>query len=427
MPARIAFAIVRHFFNSITDVVVLTMKTTFSARFVQRMALTTALCAAAFSAAHADDLNIKTMIPGVPQIDAESYILIDYNSGKVLAEQNADARRDPASLTKMMTSYVIGQAMKAGKFKETDLVTIGNDAWATGNPVFKGSSLMFLKPGMQVPVSQLIRGINLQSGNDACVAMADFAAGSQDAFVGLMNSYVSALGLKNSHFQTVHGLDAEGQYSSARDMALIGQALIRDVPNEYSIYKEKEFTFNGIRQTNRNGLLWDNSLNVDGIKTGHTDKAGYNLVASATEGQMRLISAVMGGRTFKGHETESKKLLTWGFRFFETVNPLKAGKEFASEPVWFGDNDRASLGVDKDLYLTIPRGRMKDLKASYVLNTTELHAPLQKNQVVGTINFQLDGKTIDQRPLVVLEEIPEGNFFGKIIDYIKLMFHHWFG
>ena len=403
------------------------MKTTFSARFVQRMALTTALCAAALSAAHADDLNIKTMIPGVPQIDAESYILIDYNSGKVLAEQNADARRDPASLTKMMTSYVIGQAMKAGKFKETDLVTIGNDAWATGNPVFKGSSLMFLKPGMQVPVSQLIRGINLQSGNDACVAMADFAAGSQDAFVGLMNSYVTALGLKSSHFQTVHGLDADGQYSSARDMALIGQALIRDVPNEYSIYKEKEFTFNGIRQTNRNGLLWDNSLNVDGIKTGHTDKAGYNLVASATEGQMRLISAVMGGRTFKGRETESKKLLTWGFRFFETVNPLKAGKEFASEPVWFGDNDRASLGVDKDLYLTIPRGRMKDLKASYVLNSTELHAPLQKNQVVGTINFQLDGKTIDQRPLVVLQEIPEGNFFGKIIDYIKLMFHHWFG
>jgi D-alanyl-D-alanine carboxypeptidase (penicillin-binding protein 5/6) len=327
----------------------------------------------------------------------------------------------------MMTSYVIGQAMKAGKFKESDLVTIGNDAWATGNPVFKGSSLMFLKPGMQVPVSQLIRGINLQSGNDACVAMADYVAGSQDAFVGLMNSYVNALGLKNTHFQTVHGLDADGQYSSARDMALIGQSLIRDVPNEYTIYKEKEFTFNGIRQMNRNGLLWDNSLNVDGIKTGHTDKAGYNLVASATEGQMRLVSAVMGGRTYKGRETESKKLLTWGFRFFETVNPIKAGKEFASEPAWFGDNDRASLGVDKDVYLTIPRGRMKDLKASYVLTTSELHAPLQKNQVVGTINFQLDGKIIDQRPLVVLQEIPEGNFFGNIIDYIKLMFHHWFG
>ena len=389
------------------------MKTTLSVRFVQRLALTTALTAATLGAAHADDLNIKTMIPGAPQIDAESWILIDYNSGKVLTEQNADSRRDPASLTKMMTSYVIGQAMKAGKFKDSDLVTIGNDAWATGNPVFRGSSLMFLKPGMQVPVSQLIRGINLQSGNDACVAMADYVAGSQDAFVGLMNNYVKALGLQNSHFQTVHGLDAEGQYSSARDMALIGQALIRDVPNEYSIYKEKEFTFNGIRQTNRNGLLWDNSLNVDGIKTGHTDKAGYNLVASATEGQMRLISAVMGGRTFKGREAESKKLLTWGFRFFETVSPLKAGKEFASEPAWFGDNDRASLGVDKDVYLTIPRGRMKDLKASYVLSTSELHAPLQKNQVVGTINFQLDGKTIEQRPLVVLQEIQEGNSSAK--------------
>ncbi|MTD40706.1 D-alanyl-D-alanine carboxypeptidase DacA [Erwinia sp. CPCC 100877] len=398
-----------------------------STRFTRRLAIAATVALTTVSAAQAEDINIKTMIPGAPQIDAESWVLIDYNSGKVLAEHNADARRDPASLTKMMTSYVIGQAMKAGKFKETDLVTIGKDAWATGNPVFKGSSLMFLKPGMEVPVSQLIRGINLQSGNDACVAMADYVAGSQDAFVGLMNNYAGALGLQNTHFETVHGLDADGQYSSARDMAKIGQALIRDVPDEYAIYKEKEFTFNGIRQMNRNGLLWDKNLNVDGIKTGHTSKAGYNLVASATEGQMRLISVVMGGRTFKGRESESKKLLTWGFRFFETVNPLRAGKEFASEPVWFGNSDRASLGVDKDVYLTIPRGRMKDLKASYVLNSSELHAPLQKNQVAGTINFQLDGKTIEQRPLVVLKEIDEGNFFSRIIDYIKLMFHHWFG
>ena len=403
------------------------MKTTFSARFVQRMALTTALCAAALSAAHADDLNIKTMIPGVPQIDAESYILIDYNSGKVLAEQNADARRDPASLTKMMTSYVIGQAMKAGKFKESDLVTIGNDAWATGNPVFKGSSLMFLKPGMQVPVSQLIRGINLQSGNDACVAMADFAAGSQDAFVGLMNSYVNALGLKNSHFQTVHGLDADGQYSSARDMALIGQALIRDVPNEYSIYKEKEFTFNGIRQTNRNGLLWDNSLNVDGIKTGHTDKAGYNLVASATEGQMRLISAVMGGRTFKGRETESKKLLTWGFRFFETVTPIKPDATFVTQRVWFGDSNEAKLGAGEAGSITLPKGQLKNLKASYTLNQPQLTAPLEKGQVVGTIDFKLNDKTIEQRPLIVMESVKEGGFFSRMIDFVLMKLHGWFG
>lgn len=415
------------FFTLFTDVVVPIMKYNFASRSIKRIALSSLLAIGMVNVVHADDVNLKTMIPGVPQIDAEAYILIDYNSGKVLAESNADARRNPASLTKMMTSYVIGQAMKAGKFTENDVVTVGQDAWATGNPVFKGSSLMFLKPGDRVPVSLLIRGINLQSGNDACVAMADYVAGSQDAFVGLMNNYVKALGLQNTHFQTVHGLDADGQYSSARDMALIGQALIRDVPNEYAIYKEKEFTFNNIRQMNRNGLLWDTSMNVDGIKTSHTESAGFNLVASATEGQMRLISAVLGGHTSKGRESESKKLLTWGFRFFETVSPLKAGREFASEPVWFGDTDRAQLGVDKDVYLTIPRGRMKDLKASYTLNSTELDAPLAKNQVVGTINFQLDGKTIEQRPLVVLNEVQEGGFFSRMIDHIKLMFHRWFG
>lgn len=403
------------------------MKNVTTPRLFNRLALSTVLVMGVVSASFADDVNLKTMIPGVPQIDAESYILIDYNSGKVLAEMNADARRDPASLTKMMTSYVIGQAIKAGKITPNDVVTVNKDAWATGNPVFKGSSLMFLKPGDRVPVSQLNRGIILQSGNDACVAMADYAAGSQDAFVGLMNNYVSALGLQNTHFETVHGLDAPGQFSSARDMAMIGKALIRDVPDEYATYKEKEFTFNNIRQMNRNGLLWDSNLNVDGIKTGHTESAGYNLVASATEGQMRLISAVLGGHSMKGRENESRKLLTWGFRFFETVAPLKAGKEFAAEPVWFGDSDSVKLGVDSDAYLTIPRGRMKDLKASYVLDNQELHAPLAKNQRVGTINFQLDGKTIEQRPLVVLNEVKEGNFFSRMVDYVKLMFHHWFG
>ncbi|WP_340620748.1 D-alanyl-D-alanine carboxypeptidase DacA [Xenorhabdus siamensis] len=397
-----------------------------TSRFIRNAALSLALATSVSAFANTDD-NFKTMIPGVPQIDAEAYILIDYNSGKILAEKNSDVRRDPASLTKMMTSYVIGQAIKSGKIGPNDIVTVGKDAWATGNPVFKGSSLMFLKPGDKVSVAMLSRGINLQSGNDACVAMADYVAGSQDAFVSLMNKYVQSLGLKNTYFQTVHGLDAEGQYSSAHDMALIGQALIRDVPDEYAIYKEKEFTYNNIRQPNRNGLLWDKSLNVDGIKTGHTSGAGYNLVSSATEGNMRLIATVMGSPTFKGRETDSKKLLTWGFRFFETVSPLRADKEFASEPVWFGDTDKVQLGVEQDVYLTIPRGRLKDLKASYVLNSNELHAPLAKDQVVGTINFQLDGKTIEQRPLVVMQEVKEGGFFNRIFDYIRLTFHHWFG
>ncbi|AKJ41859.1 D-alanyl-D-alanine carboxypeptidase DacA [Pragia fontium] len=400
---------------------------TFSHTLLKSLTLGALIALGSTSVVSADDVNLTTIIPAVPQIDAEAYILIDYNSGKVLAEMNADARRDPASLTKMMTSYVIGQSIKAGKISLNDNVNISKEAWATGNPVFKGSSLMFLQPGMQVKVSDLNRGIIIQSGNDACVAMAEHVAGSQDAFVNIMNNYVNALGLKNTHFQTAHGLDAEGQYSSARDMALIGQALIRDVPEEYLVYKEKEYYFNNIKQPNRNGLLWDTSLNVDGIKTGHTSAAGYNLVASATEGNMRLISVVMGGRTFKGREAESKKLLTWGFRFFETVTPLQVGKEFASEPVWFGDTDRVQLGVDQNASLTIPRGRLNDLKASYTLTNSEINAPLVKGQAVGTINFQLDGKTIEQRPLVVLNEVKEGGFFSRMVDHIKLMFHRWFG
>lgn len=403
------------------------MKNFAPSRVVRNTLLGTALLFTISHFAQANEPFPNSPIPAVPDIDAEAYVLIDYNSGKVLAEKNADQRRDPASLTKMMTSYVIGQAIKSGKIGANDMVTVNEDAWATGNPVFKGSSLMFLKPGDRVSVSQLTRGINLQSGNDACVAMADHVAGDQTNFVQLMNGYVSKLGLQNTHFQTVHGLDAEGQYSSARDMALIGQALIRDVPEEYAIYKEKEFTFNNIRQTNRNGLLWDKSLSVDGIKTGHTSGAGYNLVASATEGDMRLISVVMGGKSMKGRDAESKKLLTYGFRFYETVKPLQAGVEFASEPVWFGDENNVKLGVTEDLFLTIPRGRLKDLKASYDVTNKELEAPLKKGQAVGTINFQLDGKTIEQRPLVVLKDVEEGGFFSRLIDYIKLLFHRWFG
>ena len=365
--------------------------------------------------------------PAPPQVEAKAWILMDYASGKVLAEGNADDRLDPASLTKMMTSYVVGQALKSGKIKRDDMVTIGQDAWATGNPKLKGSSLMFLKPGDRIPVSELNKGIVIQSGNDACIALADYVAGSQDAFIGLMNNYVKAFGLKNTHFMTVHGLDAEGQYSTARDMALIGQALIRDVPEEYALNKEKEFTFNHIRQMNRNRLLWSTNLQVDGIKTGHTSGAGNNLVASATENDMRLISVVLGTATDAARFRESEKLLTWGFRFFETVTPIKADKAFAQQRVWFGDQKEVNLGVEKDAALTLPKGQMKNLKASYTLTTPQLEAPLTKNQVVGTIDFQLDGKTIEQRPLVVMEEVPEGNFFSRIVDFVLMQFHSLFG
>ncbi len=358
--------------------------------------------------------------PAAPQIDAKAWILMDYNSGKVLTEHQADDRLDPASLTKMMASYVIGQALKSGKINKDDMVTVGKDAWATGNPVLQGSSLMFLKPGDRIPVSELNKGIIIQSGNDASIALADYVAGSQDSFVGLMNNYVKALGLQNTHFKTVHGLDSDGQYSTARDMALIGQALIRDVPDEYAIHKEKEFTFNKIRQYNRNRLLWSTNLQVDGIKTGHTSGAGNNLVASAVDGDQRLISVVLGTATDAIRFRESEKLLTWGFRFYETVTPIKAGKPFATQRVWYGERSEVNLGVAKDAAITLPKGQLKNLKASFTLTQPQLTAPLAKNQVVGTIDFQLDGKSVDQRPLVVLEEVKEAGFFGRIWDFIVM-------
>ncbi|MBW7982285.1 serine hydrolase [Enterobacillus tribolii] len=365
--------------------------------------------------------------PAAPEINAKAWVLMDYDSGKILTESNADARLDPASLTKIMASYVIGQSIKSGKITPNDMVVVGKDAWATGNPVLRGSSLMFLKPGDRVPVSELNKGMVIQSGNDASIALADYVAGSQDAFVNLMNKYVAAWGLKNTTFKTVHGLDSAGQYSSARDMALISQRLIADTPEEYAIHKEKEFTFNKIRQVNRNRLLWDTSLNVDGIKTGYTNGAGHNLVASATDGPMRLISVVLGAPSDRIRFDESKKLLTWGFRFYETVTPVKAGQPFVTQKVWFGDENEIALGMDKNASITIPRGQMKNLKASYNLSQKVLEAPLSKGQVVGTIDFQLDGKTIDQKPLVVLADVQEAGFFGRIWDFILLKINQLFG
>lgn len=369
--------------------------------------------------------------PGVPQIEAKAYILMDYHSGTVLAEQRADEKLDPASLTKMMSSYAIGQAIKAAKIRNEDIVTVGKDAWATGNPALRGSSLMFLKPGDQIPVIELNKGIVIQSGNDASIALADYVAGSQDAFVGLMNNYAKALNLTNTHFLTVHGLDAPGQFSTARDMALLGQALIRDVPEEYALHKEKEFTFNNIRQPNRNRLLWSSNLNVDGIKTGHTSGAGHNLVASATQGNMRLISVVLGAPTDAIRFRDSEKLLTWGFRFFETVKPVQANTPFTSQRVWYGEQREARLGVADDVAITLPKGQLANLKASFTLSDAHLSAPLAKHQQVGTIDFVLDGKVIAQKPLVVLDAVPEAGFFGRLWDAIWLrvtgLFASWFG
>ncbi|MBG2915902.1 serine hydrolase [Proteus terrae] len=364
--------------------------------------------------------------PVPPQIEAKSYVLMDYNSGKILASEKPDERLDPASLTKIMSSYVVGQAIKEGRMSPDDTVIVGRNAWATGNPVLKGSSLMFLKPGDQVKVIDLNRGMVIQSGNDASIALAEHVAGSQETFVDLMNSYANKLGLKNTHFKTVHGLDSEGQYTTAQDMALLTVAMIRDVPSEYEIHKEKEFTFNNIRQPNRNRLLWNKNMNVDGVKTGHTNGAGYNLVSSATEGNMRLIAVVLGTPSDKVRFAESEKLLGWGFRFFETVTPVKADTPLTTQKVWYGDKGEVSLGVANDASITIPKGELKNLKASFTLTDPVLEAPLTQNQVVGTVNFLLNDEIIEQRPLVVKETVKEGGFFSRIWDFVVKTVSGWF-
>ena len=349
-----------------------------------------------------------------PQITAQTYVLMDYNSGAILAALNPDERQYPASLTKMMTSYVVGSALKQGKIHNTDMVTIGESAWGRN---FPDSSKMFLDLNTQVSVADLNRGVIVVSGNDATVALAEHISGNVPNFVETMNKYVQQFGLKNTNFTTPHGLDDPNQYSSARDMALIGAHIIRDLPEEYKIYSEKDFTFNKIKQPNRNGLLWDKTINVDGMKTGHTSQAGYNLVASATTpNNMRLISVVMGVPTYKGREVESKKLLQWGFANFETFKTLEAGKE----PVYYGNKGSVKLGTLQDSFITVPKGKQNELKARYELESKNLQAPLAKGQVVGKVIYQLEGKDIAAVNLQVMDEVGEASIFGKAWDWLVL-------
>ncbi|RLV60150.1 D-alanyl-D-alanine carboxypeptidase [Parashewanella curva] len=357
------------------------------------------------------------VIPDAPKVAAKAYVLMDYHTGKVIAEENAYESLNPASLTKMMTSYVIGHEMKVGNIKETDEVTISKKAWSKN---FPDSSKMFIEVGKKVSVADLNRGIIIQSGNDACVAMAEHIAGTEDGFVDLMNSWAKQLGMQDSHFENSHGLDSNLHKTTAYDMALLGAALIRDVPNEYAIYKEKSFKFNGIKQYNRNSLLWDKSMNVDGIKTGHTSGAGFNLVASATKGNMRLISVVMGAKSNTARKAESKKLLNYGFRFFKTLTPYKAGDTFVTQKIWYGDRPNVDLGVNTDTPFTINRADAKNVEAKFEL-TKPIEAPIAKGENVGRLYFQVNGKEVAQFPLVTLNEVKEGSMFSKVMDYFKKM------
>ncbi len=362
-------------------------------------------------------------IPNAPTIAAKGYILMDYDSGEVLAGLNEDVPIPPASLTKMMTSYVIGKEILSGNISLDDQVVISENAWSKN---FPDSSKMFIEVGKTVSVADLNRGIIIQSGNDACVAMAEHIAGSEAAFADLMNSWAKQLGMTNSYFENSHGLDSEDHNTSPRDMAILAKAMIRDVPEEYAIYKEKSFTFNNITQYNRNSLLWDKSLSVDGIKTGHTSAAGYSLVSSATKDGMRLIAVVMGTKSEQARKEESKKLLNWGFRFFETLTPYNAGDKLASERIWMGDAEYVDLGVATSTPITIPRGSAKNLKANFVLDT-ELSAPIAKGQVVGKVFYEVEGENLAEFPLVALNDVNEGSWFSRLMDYFQLLFKRWFG
>jgi len=372
------------------------------------------------SLAHAEPSFAFT--PVAPDIDAGAWVLMDYTTGQVLTAGNEHQQRNPASLTKLMTGYVVDRAIDSRRITPDDVVTVGADASAYGNPVFAGSSLMFLKAGDRVTVHDLSRGLIVDSGNDACVALADYIAGGEAPFVRMMNDYAQKLGLHDTHFETVHGLDAPGQHSSAWDLAVLSRAIIHGEPDFYHMYSERSLTWNGITQQNRNGLLWDKTLNVDGLKTGHTSGAGFNLIASSVDGQRRLIAVVMGAQSPKGREEQARKLLLWGQKQFDTVQILHKGKKVGSERVWYGDSENVDVGTDRDFWLSLPKSEVANIKAKYVLDKPELEAPLAAQQRVGEIELYDKDKLVAHWPLVTLKAVKKGGLFSRLSDYI----HHKF-
>ncbi|EGQ9815345.1 D-alanyl-D-alanine carboxypeptidase [Vibrio parahaemolyticus] len=363
-----------------------------------------------------------TVVPNAPELSSRGYVLMDYHTGKVLVERDADKRLNPASLTKLMTAYVAGQEVNAGNISLDDQVVISRNAWAKN---FPDSSKMFIEVNTSVSLSDLYRGLVVQSGNDASVAIAEHVAGSEAGFVSLMNSWASQLGLTNSSFTNPHGLDSDGLYSTPHDIAKLGQAIIRDLPDIYPMYSETSFTYNGITQYNRNGLLRDRSMNVDGMKTGYTSGAGYSLATSATNGDMRLIAVVMGAKSQSVRESESKQLLSYGFRFYDTLMPTAAGTDIANARVWMGQKDELKVGVNRDVYLTLPKGDVNKLKAELEYNG-DLLAPIAQDQVVGTLLYKVDGKVVKETELVALEPVEEGGIFKRIMDWFKRLVASWF-
>jgi len=360
----------------------------------------------------------QTVIPSAPQLAAKSYVLMDAASGKVLVENAGDERLPPASLTKLMTAYIATLEIQKGKIAESDMVTVSEKAWRTGG------SRMFIQVNTQVSVDDLLHGIIIQSGNDASVAMAEYIAGSEEAFADLMNAAAQRLGMTNTHFVNSTGLPHPEHYSSAADMAKLARAIIYEDPAHYGIYAQKEFLWNNIKQPNRNLLLWRDKT-VDGLKTGHTEEAGYCLVASAVRDGMRLISVVFGTNSEQSRAAETQKLLTYGFRFFETRTFYQQGVELAQSRVWKGQQDQVSAGLAKDLTLTLPRGQLDKLQAGMTFSP-ELTAPIQQGDVVGKVEISLNDEVLHSTDLIALQTVEEGGLFRRFWDSIRLFFFNLF-
>jgi D-alanyl-D-alanine carboxypeptidase (penicillin-binding protein 5/6) len=353
-------------------------------------------------------------IPTAPQVDARAYILVDYRTDKILAAKDAVARVEPASLTKLMTAYIVFQELAAGKLKLNEQVTVSEHAWRSEG------SRTFIELGKPVSVQDLILGMIVQSGNDATIALAERIAGTEETFSQMMNANAKRLGMVNSHFENSSGLPSPQHYTTARDLSLLAAAIIREYPEDYKWFSVREFEHNGIKQQNRNGLLEKDST-VDGLKTGHTDSAGFCLVTSALRDGMRLVSVVMGSASMKARENASAALLNYGFTFYDTKLAVKGGAVLASARVWKGQSASVDLGIKDDLYITLPRGQADSMKTATDIQP-RLIAPLSLQSTVGSLRVSAGGQTLTSLPLHPLADVPAGGWWSRLIDTIRLWF-----
>jgi len=356
----------------------------------------------------------SVLIPSPPAIAGSSWVLMDPLSGRVIMENNSNERLPPASLTKMMTAYIVERELDEGRISMSDMVPISVKAWRTEG------SRTFVQEGTTVSVENLLKGVIIQSGNDASVALAEFIAGSEEGFVDIMNQQAQLLGMTNTNFQNATGLPAPDHFSTAYDLALLARAIIQDYPENYPLYAEKHFTYNNIRQPNRNALLWRDD-SVDGLKTGHTEEAGYCLVASAKRNDTRLIASVMGTSSSEARAQEVQKMLNYGFRYYETERLFRAGQELVQAKVWGGEADEISVGMPEDVYVTIPRGSRNQLESTVDLDSV-IKAPINVGDELGRVRVILDGETLVDEPVLALTEVPEGGLFKRLWDAIKLFF-----